>query len=247
LSLDKTKISSIILLTVISLVTGYFSITLENDSDEIINEIDILNTYHLSGEQYKTYAMLDGENLRNITLNIVKDRLEKHPYVHKVEIKFDSENKIIAKITEKEFNAILIDENKKYYLSSDFELLPLIIETRDGNYPIILNPFMEDELKLFNYVNRNKDIRTAFKMIYAMKLINPELLDNISEIDLRKGRDIVVMLIGSSYRIIIGRENEVTKIAYLNRIWKFLKDENFDEILDYIDFRYDTNVYLGLS
>ncbi|MFA8343473.1 MAG: cell division protein FtsQ/DivIB, partial [Rhodothermaceae bacterium] len=119
--------------------------------------------------------------------------------------------------------------------------------TRDGNYPIILNPFMEDELKLFNFVGKNEDIRTAFKMIYAMKLINPELLDNISEIDLREGRDIVVTLIDSSYPVIIGRENEVTKIAYLNRIWKFLKDEDSDGVLEYIDFRYDTNVYLGLS
>lgn len=247
MSIGKAKISSIILLTVISLVTGYFSITLENNSAGVITEIDILNTYHLSGEQYKNYAMLDGNDLKNININIVKDRLEKHPYVQKVEVKFDSESKIIAKITEKEFNAILIDENKKYYLSSDFELLPLIIETRDGNYPIILNPFMEDELKLFNFVGKNEDIRTAFKMIYAMKLINPELLDNISEIDLREGRDIVVTLIDSSYPVIIGRENEVTKIAYLNRIWKFLKDEDSDGMLEYIDFRYDTNVYLGLS
>lgn len=247
MSLSKVKISSIILLIVISLITGYFSVALEDNSRKEINEIDILNTYHLSGEQYKSYAMLDDKNYTNLNINIVKDRLEKHPYVENVEVKFDSDGKVVVKIAEKEFNAILIDKSKKYYVSSQFEILPLIIETRDGNYPLIVNPFLENELKLFHFLDKNEDIRTAFKMIFAMKLINPDLLNNISEIDLREGRDIVITLIDSAYPVVIGRENEVTKVAYLNRIWKFLKDENFDGILDYIDFRYGENVYLGLS
>ena len=231
----------------LSVVTAYFSLTLDSDSNEAINEVDILNTYHLSGDQYKTYANLNLEDFSHINIGIVKDRLEKHPYVSKVEVKFDADKKVVARITEKEFYAILINDEKKYYLSDEFELLPLFIDTRDGNYPVILNPALEEKPKIFQFINTNDDLRTAFKMIYAMKLLNPELLDNISEIDLRKGRDIVLTLIDSEYPVVIGRNNEVTKIAYLNRIWKFLKDENFDQVLEYIDFRYDENVYLGLS
>ena len=244
---SKVKISSILLLIILSVITGYFSLTLESNTQETINEVDILNTYHLSADQYKTYANLNLEDFSHVNIGIVKDRLEKHPYVSKVEVKFDADKKVVARITEKEFYAILINDSKKYYLSEDFELLPLIIDTRDGNYPIILNPALDKKPKIFQFINGNKDLQTAFKMIYAMKLLNPELLENISEIDLREGRDIVLTLIDNEYPIVIGRKNEVTKIAYLNRIWKFLKEENSDQVLEYIDFRYDENVYLGLS
>jgi hypothetical protein len=126
-------------------------------------------------------------------------------------------------------------------------VLPVFPLTKKIDYPIISNAAFYGDVKVLSTMKDNYDIVTASKMITAVKLLNPELYDSLSTIDLAYGGDIKVYLTSVNYPVEIGRGNEVRKMVYLNNLWNYLKGKEINQYMDYVDFRFGGHVYLGIT
>lgn len=244
----KQKIFNTAFLIVVAVTIVYLSIALNKEKDYTIDYISIDGCVHLSKEQYMDYANLNNkENYSNLTLQVIKDRILKHPYIESVDVRYDGSNKVSVKITEKNFESILLKDSTQYILTDQLQALPFLPRTKRIDYPLISNAGLQDSVKLLTSMKKKYDVLTASKILSGIKLLSPELFDGLSSIDMRNGGDIILSFSFSDYPVVIGRGNELTKIVYFNNLWSYLKGKQINNFLNYVDLRYSGHVYFGLS
>ncbi len=242
------KISGVVFLVIILLVFVYLSFNLEKEEAYTISMIELVGDVHLTPDQYFTYAKLNNKNnYSTLTLPIIKDRIEKHPYILNADVKYDGLNKVTVTIKEKSFDALILNRGNKYLITEKFELLPVLPFTRKIDCPVISNPKIEGGFKTFSLVKNQDDIILASKIITAVKLLDPALYQHLSEIDLRNGGDILFYLSSIDYPVVLGRGEEIRKVVYFNRLWSYLKNKDVNSIMSYIDLRFENYIYLGLA
>lgn len=127
------------------------------------------------------------------------------------------------------------------------QLIPVMPSTTGLNLPVISNAEMPGGSKLFSLAKNNLDVVTAFKILDTFKLINEELSASLSQIDLRNGKDILVYFSNLNFPVVFGRKDEIKKVVYFNNLWKFMKGNEVNNYLDYVDLRFDKHVYLGIT
>ncbi|MBN2571490.1 MAG: FtsQ-type POTRA domain-containing protein [Ignavibacteriales bacterium] len=243
----KRKISDIIYLGIIIIILIVLSLTIE-ESKHKIEIIELEGNNYLSKEHYLNFANLkDNSNYENLSLAIIRDRVSKHPYIENVNVKYEENNKVTITVKEKGIYSLLSIDNSQFLLSNRFEVLPVLSGIKDLDYPVISNPNVEEKIKEFDFLNKSNEIQISSKIIQTLKLSNIELYENLSEIDLRKGGDIIIYFSIINYPVVIGRQNEIYKIFYFNEIWNSLKQSEINDIIDYIDLRYNNFIYLGIG
>ncbi len=209
-----------------------------------IHSIEIKGNVYLSGETYKKFARLqDGESLKNIELQTIMDRLSKHPYVKFVDVYYSGKNKCIAIVHEKFFTAILLNNNKQFLLDDDLTIEPLLPFTNNIDLPVIENLRTQGK----HISPKNKELITAEKILYAARLLNKDLYFEISEIDMAHGGDIVVRFTNYDFQLILGRGNEIRKMAYFNAVYNRMRRINNARIIDYIDLRFENQICFGFK
>jgi cell division septal protein FtsQ len=246
---SKSKWTSIGILILAIAGMTYLSISLEGKSKtKKINFLELKGNYHLTEDQYLKFANLyDREKYNGLNSILIRDRLIKHPYVKNVDVKYDEDNKATITLTEKEFETVLLINGKNYFLTNNFELLPFLPYTQKIDYPVIVNPNNSGEYKKFEKLNNSDDIITAYKILDAVKLTDSELLAGLSEIDMQYGNEIVLYFTFLNYPVIIGRGEEIKKVAIFQKLWDSIKGNYVNKELKYLDLRYSEKVYLGLS
>lgn len=245
---SKAKIGSILFFVAALAGLAYLSINVGPEQDYKIEYIELEGNNYLTKEQYLQFTNLtEKKNYRDITLQIVKDRFEKHPYVLSADVKYDGFSKISVLIKEKKFESILLKDDTQYLLTEKLEVIPVLPGTRRIDYPVILNPAFDSRVNLFSNMKNNVDVLTASKIITAVKLLNPEMYDALSEVDLRNGADIVMFFSSFSYPVIIGRGDEIRKIVYFNSFWNNANINEINSYLDYVDLRFNKHIYLGIA
>ncbi len=242
---NKERFAGILIFITLFLSVIYFSFFNQNEVKNIVKFVEIKGTAYLTGEQYLSFSKLDIiKEPENLNLSIIKDRIEKHPYVKKADVRFINQNTVEIKIEEKKIDALLLTEKKQFYVSENFELLP-VLTVKFIDIPVITNPVIQDEkLKVYELANSN-DIKTAFKVIETTKLVSDAIYSNLSEVNLRKGKDIILSFSGYGFPVIFGRGNEVNKIVCFEKIWDRLNKKTADSMINYIDLRFAKSVYIG--
>ncbi|MBI9070473.1 MAG: cell division protein FtsQ/DivIB [Melioribacteraceae bacterium] len=245
---NNLKISSIVTLVSVVALLVYISLSVENDYEINFKSVVVENSLYLDSQEYIKFIRLDNsENFQNLSLTVIKDRIEKHPYINNANISIDDNDKLVIHVFEKEFGALLIGEDFNYIISEGFEVLPKLPFTKNINIPVAVNPKLDNSISEFSSLKKNIDIKTAFKIKEAIKQLNTELSEMLSEIDLRNGKDIMIYFSNFDYPVIIGRDNEISKMVYLKKLWTNLKGSEINEHVDYIDLRFDGQIYLGFS
>ena len=247
MSKDFGKIFGVILLTVIVLSITYLSLfTYNQKGKEEIKMININGNNLLSKEIYMRFADLDQSSVYDdLNLNVIKKRIEEHPYVAKSEVKSDGCGNVDIKIKEKEIYAVLLSASEPFFLTSDFELLKIYEFTTYSDIPVISNFRVFDKLSP-SKVYKNEDIIDAFRIIDAAKITDIELAKKLAEINLKNGGDVVLTFSGIDYPVVFGRGNESKKMIYLSLVWErinFLK-ANYQNT-EYIDLRFSNEAYIG--
>jgi len=241
------KIGSIIFLSVILVLVFSLSLIIDNSKNEEIKFIELKGDYHLSQNEYLNFAKIEEQdNYYTLTPRIVKDRLEKHPYISKVDVIL-KENRLSIEIVEKEFESLVMCEGKEYLVSENSVVIPKLPNSEKIDYPIISNPFDAKNIKEFKKATQNEDVKIGLKIIAALKIINPNLYENLSEINLRNGKDILLQFSQFNALVVLGRNNEIEKIMYLEKLVQKFDQEYINNVLNYIDLRYSKYIYLGKS
>ena len=101
---DFGKIFGVVLLSVIVVLTVYLSLfTYSEKGKEEIKMINIYGNNLLSKEIYMGFADMDQSSVYDdLNLNIIKRRIEEHPYVAKAEVKSDGRGNVEVRIKEKD-------------------------------------------------------------------------------------------------------------------------------------------------
>ncbi|MFA3782814.1 cell division protein FtsQ/DivIB [Melioribacteraceae bacterium 4301-Me] len=244
----QVKIWSVLFLIIITSTLFYLFVNVGSDQNYAIEFIELIGNNHLSKEQYLEFANLtDKKNYKDITLQIIKDRFQKHPYIASVDVKYDAYNKVSVFINEKNFESILMKDSTQYLLTDELQVIPILNGTRRIDYPVISNPQQLDEIKLFSTLKNNNDVLIASKIISAVKLLNPGMYDELSEINMRRGGDILMLFSSLQFPVVIGRSNEIKKVAYLNSLWNNINIDNLKDYLEYLDLRFNGHIYLGVK
>lgn len=243
----KQKIVNLLAMTIMMGLLVYLTITLYNPKDVKVELISLDGNIHLSKEQYFEFAnLLDKSLYPNLTLQVIKDRIQKHPYVAKADVRYDGSGKVSVIISEKKFESILLFNDKQYLITENLQVLPLLPKTKRIDYPFISNPVIE-KVEPKKFYRKNSDLVTAAKIISTVKLVNPELYDALNVVDLQNGGDIMLDFSILNYPVIIGRGNEVRRTIYFNNFWSYLKGKEINNIMQYVDLRYAEHVYLGIQ
>jgi cell division protein FtsQ len=182
------------------------------------------------------------ESYPSLNLAIIKDRIEKHPYVEKAYIK-NEKSKVVIEIEEKEVDAVVYSRDKAYLITNKNKLLPLLQYTENINFPVIKNPDVDKDGGLDI---KNEDLLTALKIIKAIQFANPAMFEDLSEIDLRYGKDIVAYFTSLNYPVVLGRHNEIKKILYFDSFWSMVKGNSANDMISYADLRYNKQLIVGL-
>ncbi len=246
--MDKSiKIKSIILLTSLLVVVFSFSLIIKSNKNENITEIILEGNHHLSQNDYLNFAKIDNKlNYPSLTTRIIKDRLEKHPYISRVDLLL-SKNKLTVTIIEKEFESLVMFEEKEYLISENLIIIPRLPNSENIDYPIISNPVNSNTIKEFEIATNNEDLKIGLKIISALKIVSSNLYTNLSEINLRNGKDILLQFSKINAPVILGRNNEIEKLIYLEKLAQKFDYVNINDVVSYIDLRYSNYIYIGKS
>ncbi len=242
---SPVKISSLIMLALLLGLVGYLSLSVEGKQDASISLVELKGNVHLAKDKYLKFAELeDLTGSKEVSITLIRDRIAKHPYVETVDVVIDGET-IIIDIYEKRFEAIVFCKGEQFLVSEDLMLIPLLPYTENINYPVISNPGIEGLLQGLKSVTQYNDLVVALKILSSTKLVNLDLYNEISEINLRDGRDILLQLSNYTYPVIIGRGSEIRKMLTFNLIWNNVNGDGVNEIIDYVDLRYKDHIFLG--
>lgn len=243
----KRILSLTLLIFLVGIIVSV-SITQKNKKEILIKTISLEGNEHLTSSDYLNFASLNNKNdYRNLSIRIIKDRIEKHPYIKRADVKYDGSFKVSVKIYEKDFESILIDREKQYILTKDLELLPFLSGTKNINLPIISNVNRKDSLRVLSSLKNIYDVLTASKILSGIKFLSNELYEDISVLDMNYGNDIVIYFKSVDYPVIIGRGNEIKKVISYHILWEHLKGKEINNIINYVDLRYNAHIYLGIQ
>jgi cell division protein FtsQ len=235
----------IILLCGMAYLVVYVSI---NKYKEEIKMIEITGNDLLSENDYLSFTKLDQISpIEDLTLPVVKDRFEKHPYILRADVQFDGVKTVKVHLTEKQMMAVVLSNSEPYLISDSFQILPLLPGTKFMDMPIISNVKESEKIKAFSHAYGD-DVQQAFKIIGAARLTDEKIAQKLSEINLRNGGDIVLTFAGIKPPVIFGKGEEAKKMVYLDIIWdKILSEKKLLDESEYIDLRFAKEVYLGSS
>jgi cell division protein FtsQ len=237
--------------------TGFFAVLLlgtlfliyhtnKIERNEVIETVVVAGNNLLNQNDYLSFTKLsDLKNNDNLTLPLIKSRFEKHPYVLKADVNFINEKEVRVFITEKEINAVIIQENKLLFAAEGLQILPVFPNTKMSDMPVLSNI---DGIKNLEPLKRviSQDIQQAFKIIDASKLTNAAMLKDLVEINLRNGGDVVLTFSGLNIPIIFGRGNEAEKIVSLETLLtNYFGSNNMLTESEYIDLRFYNDIYIG--
>ncbi len=132
------KILGIMFLLTIILLIIYLSIDVKYEQGYKISVIKISGNSHLSTDVYYKFANLnDRIAYSSLSIQIIKDRIEKHPYVKRADVRYEGEGKVVVNIFEKNFQSVLFTADERYLITEEMEVLPILPFTKNLDYPII--------------------------------------------------------------------------------------------------------------
>jgi cell division septal protein FtsQ len=209
---------------------------------EVYNQIEIVGNKLLPAEVYLHYAGLeDSTKYNELTLQDVKNKFEKHPYMRKAEVEYDGVNKILVEVEENNIKAVLLQLKELRLITDDLETLPLFPPTNIRELPVISNLNMSNKNSL-DSVN----MEFAFRIIDAISYSDTNIRKNLAEINLRKSGDAILTFTGLNFPVLFGKNDEVRKALILKDLWtRFVGDEKIKSETEYIDLRYKNKVFIG--
>lgn len=225
----------------------YLSLTVQTEKTDEIAVIELKGDYYLSKDKYLSFANLNNlDSYRDLSVSIIRDRIQKHPYISEAMVIKDGST-LTINIVEKRFEAILFTDNRQFFIDENLLLTPVLPFTRNVNYPVINNPLIDGELNIYKSVSLLPEVVTGLKIVSSIKYLNTGMYDNLSEVDMRNGKDIIVYFKNLDYQIVLGRESEITKIFYFSKLWDFISSKNINTIIKYIDLRFRDRIYMGID
>ena len=245
----KEKLGTIVGVIMFAVIIGgmiYVNVVIEISEREIISEIILEGNITLSANDFLIGSDLNKvSEYPELTLQEIKSRITEHPYVAKAEVQADGVGRVDIKIVEKNFMAVLLMKSDPFLITENFQLIKLKRKSDISKLSVISNVNFNRKNNDYESFHSDELVR-AFKIIDAAKIVNDEMYNDLTEINLRHGGDIILRFSGISYPVIFGKGSEGKKVVILSSIWKGLnkKDKLFKNS-SYVDLRFNNEIFIG--
>ena len=179
----------------------------------------------------------------DLDLTVLQRNIMTNSFVENVVIQRDAPSMLRVTVKERKPAAMLLMSDL-YYIASDGTVLPYVPSTETYDIPVISGADSTASPKIGQRL-QSADIQEALGVITASKAAGEEVFHTVSEVRLRKGRDIVLYSFETGIPIIFGRGDAAKKMVKFDAFWqKFLKNTDTKDI-QYIDLRFDDQVVVS--
>jgi cell division septal protein FtsQ len=231
-----------------SILIGILYLTLikHNSEQKVYTEIKLTGNHILPVNDYLLNSNLhDLKELSKVSLQEIKSRIKEHPYLLNAEVHSDGNGTVIIKVYEKEIFAVLLAVSGPYLITKRFELISMNKNSDISNLPLISNANLTEE-DINNSNIQNPQLICAFKIIDAAKFVGDKMYNDLAEINLRDGGDVILSFSGVNFPVILGKGSEGEKIVILSSIWDEIKNKNelFNNC-NYVDLRFSNKIFIG--
>ncbi len=245
----KEKLGTVIGIILFVIILGgiiYLNAIADTSDKELYTEIIIVGNHFLPGKDYLINSKLGSKGeYQELTLQEIKSRILSHPYILKAEVQSNGIGIVKINVFEKKIMAVLLTKSVPYLITENFNLLVMNPNSDITKLPVISNATLtKDDIK--QKIAINSDLKRAFKIIDAAKIINEKMYMDLEEINLRHGGDIILNFSGIQFPVIFGKGSEGKKTVYLSSIWEELKSRNkiFNNTI-YVDLRFSKEIFIG--
>lgn len=245
----KEKFGTIIGIILFVVILGgiiYLNAFADTSDKELYTEIIIVGNHFLPEKDYLIKSKLGSKGeYQELTLQEIKSRILSHPYILKAEVQSNGIGIVKINVFEKKIMAVLLTKSVPYLITENFNLLVMNPNSDITKLPVISNATLtKDDIK--QKIAINSDLKRAFKIIDAAKIINEKMYMDLEEINLRHGGDIILNFSGIQFPVIFGKGSEGKKTVYLSSIWEELKSRNkiFNNTI-YVDLRFSKEIFIG--
>jgi cell division septal protein FtsQ len=212
---------------------------------EVLQSIDLQGCKLLSEKEYLLYANINEiSDVGNYSLSSLRDKFLRHPYIKNVSVVKDVDNKVEVEIVEKSFEAVALLNDKLFLVTTEKKFVPVLANTEVLDFPVLTN-FSENSVS--KEIEQSSELASAFTILNSARKLSEKLSQSISEINLRKGGDILLSLTRANSIIILGKQNLAEKIYTLDELLKQIGSKISLTNANYIDLRYANNIFVGAN
>lgn len=240
------KIVSITLFSFLILFLVFIGLfSSQKTEGEVLQSIDLQGCKLLSEKEYQLYANIQAmSDVRNYTLASLRDKFLSHPYVKNVSVVKDADNKVEVEIREKSFEAVALLNDKLFLVTTEKKFVPVLPNTEVLDLPVLTNFSGNSASK---EIEQSGELESAFTILRSAKKLGEKLSQSISEINLRKGGDILLSLSRANSIIVLGKQNLAEKIYTLDELLNQIGNKISLTNANYIDLRYANNIFVGAN
>lgn len=209
-----------------------------------VKQVVVEGTSVLSREEIVRLMNLQTtQPMYDIDLTSVQRNIMTNSFIQSAVIQRDPPAALRVTVVERKPAAIL-NAGELYYLSEDGTVLPYIASEETYDIPVISGLDSVKGIKAGQKL-QHADVQEALQIITASKYTSKELFHTISEIRLRKGKDLVLYSFETGVPIIFGKGDAVKKMVKLDAFWQQFMQGGASPDIQYIDIRFDDQVVVS--
>lgn len=198
--------------------------------NKLIPSYEILNFAHLNSLS----------NLKELTLEQIMDRIEKHPYIKSVSCTFTDSITLSVSIEEVVPFAYVFDGKTNYVITTEEKILPPNPNILIYDVPLITGVHVE-KCRATKYP-MNGEISYAYRILSILKKIDIALFSSISEIEISKKFGAYGYLTKPHARIIFGNNFDDIKGIHFSEFWRQVILSKNASRYEYIDLSFENLV-----
>ena len=208
----------------------------------VINKMVFKGATILNEDQYR--KQLDEWTTNNpdqISLLDMQTVLEKHPYIKAARISHQYPGIILIEIAEREPIAILNGE-PMVMLDSEGVVLPDIGNLIDFPIPILTNYNPAPELYPIGDRALSVKVKESISWLNLLRSHYHELYNNLSEMTMENGNEIILILADYPTRVRLGDSNTWSRLEVLKQFQQKIGGKKQLSDFTYLDMRYNNQV-----
>ncbi|HRE39704.1 MAG TPA: FtsQ-type POTRA domain-containing protein [Ignavibacteria bacterium] len=252
------KKKNIFIFIVLTLISVSAVVVFANKWRNNVNyeKITITGNYNIPDSDIFEVARLKKDsviNIEEVNINIIQDRLSKHPEIKKVYVSKEPPAELRIEIIEKRPIATINTGTDLKLIDDELEIFPYKNLDKLYDLPIISGIKIDDNLKVFNNVNKT-ELKSALKVIVNAYTFSKPFYYNISEVNLSDSSKIIIYTNDNSVPFYIPTKSLMKmndaefnnlvedKVKMMDEFYKTVLLKNLDKEIEYVDFRFSNQV-----
>ncbi len=248
----------LILILIFVFLTASVFLSLKWRTDNKFEKIIITGNYTIPSQEILDAARLTDSviNENEINIDVIQDRIMKHPEVKKAFVSKDQPSELKIEIIEKRPVAILNGENEIKLIDDELDVFPFKNSSKLYDLPVISGVRIESTPNPKNKYNK-EDLRTGLFIILNSYKDSKAMYNNISEINFSDPDKIIVYLSEDSSPFYFPGRNGGSisdkdyqdllknKLVLFDSYLKQSLDNHIKKNVNYVDLRYSNQVIVN--